>query len=250
MKGILGVRGMMSVGFFVFITVLIIMFAKIMKAADNFSSKENRTNEQDGETFIDLSAQFFSEVKSGEKPYRLMNIYNQFDLMFIRGEGLIPRPFGAFLRVLNLRPSPIKNNIPRGSAARLLIKSFFQSEAIPYRIENEFTSRIRPGMQVGSFRAATISILEKDYVDAVKIIEHYQQSKKNNYKQTISVRKPMEIFGGWGWIPLFEFIFGFAPMQVLFGGGWTVPGSKEIDGIEINRKKALSNIGNEERREW
>jgi hypothetical protein len=42
---------------------------------------------------------------------------------FIRGEGLIPRGSAAVMKVLNPRPTPYENNIPRGSAARLLIFS-------------------------------------------------------------------------------------------------------------------------------
>ncbi|MDR0320932.1 MAG: hypothetical protein LBI28_05465 [Treponema sp.] len=44
--------------------------------------------------------------------------------LFIRGEGLIPRPFGAVKKVLNPSPIPLKNNIPRCSAAGLLIIMF------------------------------------------------------------------------------------------------------------------------------
>jgi transcriptional regulator with XRE-family HTH domain len=40
---------------------------------------------------------------------------------FIRGEGLIPRGSATVIKVLNPRPIPYENNIPRGSAARLLI---------------------------------------------------------------------------------------------------------------------------------
>jgi hypothetical protein len=40
---------------------------------------------------------------------------------FIRGEGLIPRPSGAVIKVLNPRPIPLENNIPRCFAAGLLI---------------------------------------------------------------------------------------------------------------------------------
>ncbi|MDR1318387.1 MAG: hypothetical protein LBJ90_02085, partial [Treponema sp.] len=43
--------------------------------------------------------------------------------MFIRGEGLIPRGSAAVIKVLNPRPTPYENNIPRGSVARLLIKT-------------------------------------------------------------------------------------------------------------------------------
>jgi hypothetical protein len=47
-------------------------------------------------------------------------------LPFIRGEGLIPRGSAAVIKVLNPRPIPYENNIPRrtggrSSAARLLI---------------------------------------------------------------------------------------------------------------------------------
>ena len=47
---------------------------------------------------------------------------------FIRGEGLIPRPSGAITKVLNPRPIPFKNNIPRCSAAGLLIFKTLFSE--------------------------------------------------------------------------------------------------------------------------
>jgi Fic family protein len=42
---------------------------------------------------------------------------------FIRGEGLIPRPSGAVIRVLNPKPIPRENEIPRCSAAGYFIKS-------------------------------------------------------------------------------------------------------------------------------
>ena len=63
-------------------------------------------------------------------------------------------------------------------------------------------------MQIDSFRNTTIYILEKDYNDALSIIEEY---KKNNNKEKQSIRKPFE---------------------VLFGN-WTVPDANTIDGIEI-----------------
>jgi hypothetical protein len=40
---------------------------------------------------------------------------------FIRGEGLIPRGSAAVMKVLNPSPIHYENNIPRGSAPRLLI---------------------------------------------------------------------------------------------------------------------------------
>jgi len=39
-------------------------------------------------------------------------VHNDCQAFFIRGEGLIPRPSGAFLRVLNPIPIPFENNIP------------------------------------------------------------------------------------------------------------------------------------------
>jgi hypothetical protein len=41
--------------------------------------------------------------------------------LFIRGEGLIPRGSAAVMKVLNPSPIHYENNIPRGSAPRLLI---------------------------------------------------------------------------------------------------------------------------------
>jgi hypothetical protein len=46
---------------------------------------------------------------------------NNFLPVFIRGEGLIPRPSRAVIKVLNPSPIPLENNIPRCSAAGLLI---------------------------------------------------------------------------------------------------------------------------------
>ncbi|MDR1857937.1 MAG: hypothetical protein LBQ69_00545, partial [Treponema sp.] len=53
-----------------------------------------------------------------------------------RGEGLIPRPSGAVIKVLNPRPIPFKNNIPRCSAAGYvdfhIICIFFANEEFPW----------------------------------------------------------------------------------------------------------------------
>jgi hypothetical protein len=62
--------------------------------------------ETDGEK-IEMENIFFSEVKKGEKPYKLIDVYDQVDLMFV--------------------------------------KSLFQSEQIPYKTEFEHGSTIYAG---------------------------------------------------------------------------------------------------------
>jgi hypothetical protein len=82
-------------------------------------------NKKSGKTeeIIEMTEIFYEEVKNGEKKYKLMSIFNQFDLIFI--------------------------------------KSLFQSERIPYYIESEHISRIKPGIQIGSFGNADIYIRKR-----------------------------------------------------------------------------------------
>jgi hypothetical protein len=53
---------------------------------------------------------------------------------FIRGEGFIPRPSGAVIKVLNPRPIPFKNNIPRCSAAGYVDLSVFFQNVVIYNL--------------------------------------------------------------------------------------------------------------------
>ena len=123
--------------------------------------------------FTDYKELYFNEIKNGNKPYKIMNIYNQFDLM--------------------------------------LIKSLLQSEKVPYYIENEHTSRLRPGMQLGSFKNTIVNILERDYEKTVNLIHEYKKNKKIDNIEKPTIRKPLE---------------------VLFGN-WTVPEAQTRDGVEI-----------------
>jgi hypothetical protein len=81
---------------------------------------------------IEMEDIFYSEVKNGEKIYKIMEIFKELDVMFL--------------------------------------KSLFQSEQIPYFFESV--------MEDGSTRTG-FYILEKDYCDAIKIIEEYKKKIEN-----------------------------------------------------------------------
>jgi hypothetical protein len=136
----------MHIGLVLFIISVIIFWAVLRNISQNDNKNDLNNNilnegltENNDEEKIEMEEIFYSEVKNGEKAYKLMNIFNQFDLMFV--------------------------------------KSLFQSEQIPYYIESEYTSKIRPGMQIGSFGNADVYILDKDYNDAIIIIEEYRKNK-------------------------------------------------------------------------
>jgi hypothetical protein len=75
---------------------------------------------QDFYTFNIVRGEIYTAVYDN-RYYRRDRPYIPPCIDFIRGEGLIPRGSAAVIKVLNPRPIPYKNNIPRGSAARLLI---------------------------------------------------------------------------------------------------------------------------------
>jgi hypothetical protein len=87
---------------------------------------------------IEMENIFFNEVEKGERPYKLTEIYNQVDLMFL--------------------------------------KSLFQSEQIPYKMEFEHGSALYAGT---SIIETAVYVLEKDKADALKILEEYNKSKSN-----------------------------------------------------------------------
>jgi len=171
----------MNIGIILSLAAIIILIAIIKNFLQGQNHNENESMlgeqteaEENVNEQMDLKELFFKEVRNGEKPYRFMSIHNQFDLMFI--------------------------------------KSLFQSEEIPYYIENEHVSRLRPGMQIGSFRNVDFQILERDYELALRIVKDYKKNKRKNHKEKQTVRRPFE---------------------VLFGN-WAVPEANVIDGIEIN----------------
>jgi hypothetical protein len=85
---------------------------------------------------IEMENIFLNEIKKGEKSCKLIDVYDQVDLMFI--------------------------------------KSLFQSEQIPYKIEFEHSSTLYAGTPIIE---TAVYILEKDIEDANKILEEYDKSK-------------------------------------------------------------------------
>jgi DNA modification methylase len=171
----------MHIGLIIFVSIVIILWVLVKNRLQNDNTKDNNVKSQDAmepnEENIEMTDIFYEEVRNGETTYKLMNVFNQFDLMFI--------------------------------------KSLFQSEQIPHYIESEHVSRIRPGMQIGSFGNADVYILEKDYDDAVRIIEEYRKNKEKNYSEKQTIRKPVEVLVG----------------------SWPVPEADDTNGIIIRYKK-------------
>ncbi len=152
----------MHIGLLIFFIILVFVWAILRntmtkKTNENDSAGDDQENSEEN---IDIEEIFFEEVRNGESAYKLLNISNQFDLMFI--------------------------------------KSLFQFEQIPYRTESEFQSRLRPGMLVGGFAKTGVYILEKDYDDAVKVVARYIDNKKEGHLEKVPNRTPVEILvGGW-----------------------------------------------------
>jgi hypothetical protein len=173
----------MHIGLIIFLIIVIILWAFVKNKLQDDSENEMQNDSMksqgsvDDEKYIEMEEMFYEEMKNGKKAYNLISAFNQFDLMFV--------------------------------------KSLFQSEQIPYYIESEHASRIRPGMQIGSFGSANVYILDEDYNDAVKIVEEYRNNKTKNYKEKITIRKPVEVLVG----------------------AWPVPEAGDSNGIVLKYKK-------------
>jgi hypothetical protein len=132
----------MHIYFIIFAVVVIISWIVIGTIRPkNKSNNENDINNKDvmENEEIEMENIFSDEVKKGEKPFKLMDVYDQIDVM--------------------------------------LLKSLFQSEQIPYKIEFEHGSRIYAG---SSIIETAVFILEKDREDAIKILEEYDKAKLKN----------------------------------------------------------------------
>ena len=129
----------MNTGIVVVIIVIVMLlsaFAKsrIMKKTPTESGAPKDDQAADSKT--DMENVYFEEIAKGEKPYRLMEITDQFELMFL--------------------------------------KSLFQSEQIPYNVDSEHVSSLYPGIKTG------FHILEKDYNDAMEIVEDFEKNRLKN----------------------------------------------------------------------
>ncbi|GHU86775.1 hypothetical protein FACS189476_00680 [Spirochaetia bacterium] len=176
----------MNIGFMVFVIIIFLIFAfinRVKNATDNKTTddlQDIRLDEDEENEVNNIEELFFEEVSKGSNKITFLKINNQFDLMFI--------------------------------------KSLFQSEQIPYYIEFEKISKIRPGMYVGDLgNYNLLYILEKDYEDALKIVNYYIENKKNQTKED-NIAKTRNL------------------AEILFGN-WKVPSAQDLDGIEIICKK-------------
>ena len=169
---------------FVIILIFIIaLFGRIRNEKDRGKTGKNIQDNNKTVENKEIEEIFFKEVSNGKEKIRFLKIDNQFDLMFI--------------------------------------KSIFQSENIPYYIEFENISRMRPGMYVGDLgNYNLVHILEKDYDNAIKIVKEYIKNKKNNIENTENIKK--------------EYVRNI--FEILFGG-WKVPSASDTHGIEIIFKK-------------
>ncbi|MDR2897491.1 MAG: hypothetical protein LBU99_01660 [Spirochaetaceae bacterium] len=169
----------MAITIILFIALALCIFGIIAK--NKTENTENDVNETASEEedigddeYNEVEETFFSEVSGGKEKYQFLKIHNQFDLLFI--------------------------------------KSIFQSENIPFYVEFEHISKIRPGMYIGDLGNYTLLyILDENYNDAVELVENYLNTKKTNTEKRKPIRNTAEI---------------------LFGN-WKVPSATDTDGIEI-----------------
>jgi hypothetical protein len=81
---------------------------------------------------------------------------------------------------------------------------------------------MRPGMYLGDLGVySLLYILEKDYEDAIVVVNDYKKNKRKEYKERDAKKRVRN---------LFEIIVG----------KWKVPASDDIDGIEIIQRKVFS----------
>jgi hypothetical protein len=166
-----------SFGIIIFVLISLSIFALFARNRTNIDDKTEKDFEENIET-NEIEERFFDEVRNGKGKYKFLKIDNQFDLMFI--------------------------------------KSLFQSENIPYYIEFENISRMRPGMYIGDLgNYNLLYILDEDYNDAIKIVKKYIKTKRNNKSETKTGKENIRNF-----------------TEVLIGN-WKVPSANDTNGIEI-----------------
>jgi hypothetical protein len=163
--------------------ISIIIFALILIGIFALFGRNETENDIANEDYKnnEIEDQFFDKVKNGKEKYKLLKIDNQFDLMFI--------------------------------------KSLFQSENIPYYVEFEQISRMRPGMYIGDLgNYNLLYILDEDYNDAIKVVKKYIKRKKDTIKNE-NTKENIRNF-----------------VEVFFAN-WKVPSASDTNGIEIIYKK-------------
>ena len=170
---------------FAVIVLFIILILIIAVIGKNKTAHDDKiTNlQQASNDKNEIEDMFFEKVSNGKEKIQFLKIDNQFDLMFI--------------------------------------KSMFQSENIPYYVEFENISRMRPGMYIGDLgNYNLVYILEEDYDIGIKVVKKYIENKLKKAVNGKNTKK--------------ENLRNFT--EVIFGN-WKVPSANETHGIEIIYKK-------------
>jgi hypothetical protein len=116
----------------------------------------NKAENKETLDYNDMENSFFNEISERNRPYKLLNIYFPLDLM--------------------------------------IIKSLFISEQIPYYVEFEHFMGVRPFVHIINYNNTNLYILEKDYNDAIIVLENYLKGKTlNNHKIREKVRNLFEL---------------------------------------------------------
>lgn len=106
------------------------------------AAEENCDTAPEGLTESDsyqMEEAFFERAREGSRSIPIANLYHTFDIMFL--------------------------------------KSIFESEGIPFRVDFEHFNKLRGGIPIGTMNNAILHILEEDYADAIAVLEDYRASK-------------------------------------------------------------------------
>jgi hypothetical protein len=143
-------------GFFITGIVFVLVYSVFIFLYKNENSEKKETLD-----YNEMENTFFQKTKGENFAYKLLRIYNPFDLM--------------------------------------MIKSFFISENIPYYVEFEHFMKIYPFVHSANYNNANIYILDEDYDDAVLVINSYIKNKNlNEYKIKYAFRGVFEyLFMNW-----------------------------------------------------
>jgi hypothetical protein len=144
----------MNISLMIFIIVAIFIFGIIAKIKKN----QNNNDESNKENIFDeMEELFIKKIQDGYRPYKLLYIYFQMDLM--------------------------------------LIKSLLQAGKIPYHVEFEHFHRIKLGIDYGFNNVTTLYIIENNYNDAKIIIENYFKNRKED--KNIPKNITENVIGDW-----------------------------------------------------
>jgi hypothetical protein len=143
-----------------FLPLLIIIVVILYKQRKNKTENSNNSNNEVEEPIIEMENIFYDKIQSGSEAYKLLAIYSQYDLMFL--------------------------------------KSLFLSEQIPYHTEFEHMSRLKPGIEINNYNGTYFYILDEDYEDSIKVVDAYLESKSNDITIKTKIRNVAEMaLMGW-----------------------------------------------------